>query len=84
MAKHRIHSMEFKRQVAQEFIAGETLNGLAQRHDVSRNLIRSWVCKDEEGGSTMMLRPPTSSRNTRPGSLPSNAPSANRRWNWSF
>ncbi|MDI7865096.1 transposase [Rhizobiaceae bacterium n13] len=49
MAKHRIHSMEFKWQVAQEFIAGETLHGLAQRHDVSRNLIRIWVRKYEEG-----------------------------------
>ena len=29
MAKHRSHSIEFKRQVAQEFIAGETLHGLA-------------------------------------------------------
>ncbi|WGS18767.1 MULTISPECIES: hypothetical protein [unclassified Bradyrhizobium] len=26
--KHRIHSLEFKRQVAQEFLAGETLHGL--------------------------------------------------------
>ena len=33
MAKHRSHSIEFKRQVAQEFIAGETLHGLAKRHD---------------------------------------------------
>ena len=49
MAKHRIHSIEFKRQVAQEFIAGETLHGLAKRHDVSRNLIRIWVRKYEEG-----------------------------------
>ncbi|KSV63159.1 hypothetical protein D9M68_465750 [compost metagenome] len=49
MAKHRIHSMEFKRQVAQEFVAGETLHGLAKRHDVSRNLIRIWVSKYEEG-----------------------------------
>ncbi len=43
MAKHRSHSVEFKRQVAQEFLAGETLHGLAKRHDVSRNLIRSNV-----------------------------------------
>jgi transposase len=49
MAKHRSHSVEFKRQVAQEFIAGETLHGLAKRHDVSRNLIRIWVRKYEEG-----------------------------------
>ena len=31
MAKHRSHSIEFKRQIAQEFIAGETLHGLAPR-----------------------------------------------------
>jgi transposase len=49
MAKHRSHSIAFKRQVAQEFITGETLHGLAKRHDVSRNLIRIWVCKYEEG-----------------------------------
>ena len=41
MAKHRLHSIEFKRQIAQEFIAGETIHGLAKRHDVSRNLIRT-------------------------------------------
>lgn len=49
MAKHRSHSIAFKRQVAQEFIAGETLHGLAKRHDLSRNLIRVWVRKYEEG-----------------------------------
>jgi transposase len=49
MAKHRSHSIEFKRQVAQEFIAGETLHGLALRHDLSRNLIRIWVAKYEAG-----------------------------------
>jgi len=49
MAKHRSHSTEFKRQVAQEFLGGETLHGLAKRHDVSRNLIRIWVKKLESG-----------------------------------
>lgn len=49
MAKHRSHSIEFKRQVAQEFIAGETLHALSSRHDVSRNLIRIWVRKFESG-----------------------------------
>ena len=49
MAKHRSHTIEFKRQVAQEFIAGETLHALASRHDVSRNLIRIWVRKFEAG-----------------------------------
>ena len=48
MAKHRSHSIEFKRQIAQEFIAGETLHGLAKRHDVSRNLIRIWVTGDPD------------------------------------
>lgn len=47
--KHRSHSVEFKRLVAQEFLAGETLHGLAKRHDVSRNLIRVWVEKFEAG-----------------------------------
>lgn len=49
MARHRSHSVEFKRQVAQEFLAGETLHGLAKRHDISRNLIRIWVEKYERG-----------------------------------
>ena len=49
MARHRSYSIEFKRQVAQEFLGGETLYGLARRHDVSRNLIRVWVAKYEAG-----------------------------------
>jgi transposase-like protein len=49
MAKHRSHSIEFKRQVAQEFIAGETLHALAKRYDLSRTLIRIWVKKFEAG-----------------------------------
>ena len=49
MAKHRTHSIEFKRQVAQEFLAGETLYGLAKRPDICRNLIRVWVQKYETG-----------------------------------
>ncbi len=47
MPRHRSHSIEFKRQVAQEFLGGETLHGLAKRHDLSRNLIRIWVEKYE-------------------------------------
>src|SRR3984957_13835470 len=49
MAKHRTHSLEFKRQVAQEFLAGETLHSLAKRYDLSRNLIRIWVQRFEAG-----------------------------------
>jgi transposase len=50
MARHRSHSIEFKRQAAQEFVAGETLYALAKRHDLSRQLIRVWVQKYEAGG----------------------------------
>ena len=50
MARHRSHSIEFKRQFAQEFVAGETLYALAKRHDLSRQLIRVWVQKYEAGG----------------------------------
>ena len=49
MTRHRSHSIEFKRQVAQEFVAGETLHGLAKRHDISRNLVRLWVARFEAG-----------------------------------
>jgi transposase-like protein len=49
MARHRSHSVAFKRQVAQEYLSGETLHGLAKRHDLSRNLVRVWVQKYEAG-----------------------------------
>src|ERR1700757_4142039 len=49
MTKHRSHSVAFKRQVAQEFVASETLHGLSKRHDISRQLIRIWVGKYEAG-----------------------------------
>ena len=52
MAKHRTHrthSIAFKRRVIQEYLAGETLHGLARRHDLSRTLIRIRVDKYETG-----------------------------------
>ena len=49
MPRHRRHSIEFKRQVAQEYLAGETLHSLGRRHDLSRNLIRIWVEKAGAG-----------------------------------
>src|SRR6478672_1372983 len=49
MPRHRTHSLEFKRQVAHDYVAGETLHSLAKRHDLSRNLIRIWVQKYETG-----------------------------------
>src|SRR5437588_7063375 len=50
MAKHRTHSIEFKRQVVQEFLGGESPHALAKRHGVGRNLIKIWVAKYEAGG----------------------------------
>ena len=47
MTKHRSHSAAIGRQVAEEFIAGETLHALSKRHDISRQLIRIWVGKFE-------------------------------------
>lgn len=35
--------------MVQEYLAGETLHGLARRHDISRNLIRVWIGKYETG-----------------------------------
>lgn len=62
MAKHRTHSIEFKRQVSQEYLSGETLHGLSKRHDISRNLIRIWIEKyqagalDEDGAAADLLQ----------------------------
>ena len=49
MRRHRRHSIEFKREVAQAYLEGETLDGLAKQHDVDRSLIRLWVRKYETG-----------------------------------
>jgi transposase-like protein len=38
MARHRTHSIEFKRRVVEEYLGGEPLHGLGKRHDLSRNL----------------------------------------------
>src|SRR5208283_3576850 len=49
MANHRTYSIEFKRQIVQDYLAGDTLHTLARRHDISRNLVRLWVRKFEAG-----------------------------------
>ncbi len=46
---HREHSAAFKRQVAEELIAGDTLHALLKRHDISRQRIRNWVGWFEAG-----------------------------------
>ena len=57
MARQRSHSIEFKRQVAQEFIAGESLYALSKRHDISRQLIRVWAgALDEDAQAADLLQ----------------------------
>jgi len=46
MARPKTHSVALKRQVVQEYLSGETLHGLARRHNLPRNLIRLWVDED--------------------------------------
>ncbi|MER8956568.1 hypothetical protein NKH98_28460 [Mesorhizobium sp. M0833] len=59
MVTYRTHSIEFKRQVVQEFLSGETLHGLAKRHELPRNL---------PAPSTKTWRRPTRCRPMRRGS----------------
>ena len=50
MARYRTYTIEFKRQVVEEHLGGETsLNQLARRHGISRELLRTWVKKYEAG-----------------------------------
>ena len=50
MARYRTCTIEFKRQVVEEHLVGGTsLNQLARRHDISRELLRTWVKKYEAG-----------------------------------
>ena len=49
MARYRTYTVEFKRQVAEEHLGGVSLNELARRHDLSRELLRTWVKKYEAG-----------------------------------
>jgi hypothetical protein len=44
MAKHRTHSIEFKRQVVQEYLGGETLYGLSKRQRRRCSAFRSMPC----------------------------------------
>ncbi len=50
MARYRTHTVEFKRQLAEEYLGGgASVNALARRHDLSRKLLRIWVRKYEAG-----------------------------------
>jgi transposase-like protein len=49
MMKHRSHSAAFKRLVAEAYRGGESAQEVSRRHGVSRNLVRIWVSKLDEG-----------------------------------
>jgi transposase len=49
MAKYRSYSLEFKRRVSQEYLAGDSLAFVSKRHGVNGQLIRVWVKKYESG-----------------------------------
>jgi hypothetical protein len=46
-----------QKEVTQEFLAGDTLHGLAKRYARSRNLIRIWVQTLEAGAAIRMTTP---------------------------
>ena len=47
MGRCRVHTIEFKKQVVQEYLGGESLHALGKRHQISRNLIRIWIAKKD-------------------------------------
>jgi transposase-like protein len=50
MAHDRTYSIEFKRDVVRQYLAGDvSLLGLAKQHRICRNLIRLWLTKYEAG-----------------------------------
>jgi len=49
MARYRTHTIEFKRRVVEEHLSGVSLNELARRHDIARELLRIWVKQYETG-----------------------------------
>ena len=63
MAKHRTHNIAFKRQVVQEYLAGETLHGLTRRHVLSRTLIR--ICVGQYAARIAARVDRTSARSAR-------------------
>lgn len=49
MSDYRVFTTAFKRQVAEEYLAGASLNALSRKHEVARTLIRTWVAKYQAG-----------------------------------
>ena len=84
MATQRRYSIEFKRQVVQEYQGGETLHGLAKRHGISRNRVAFGLPRRRPASSTTTLRPRASCRSTRRGLARSSDWSGSWRWRTSF
>jgi transposase-like protein len=84
MARHRIHSLAFKKKIVPEYAAGATLNGLVRQHDLSRSLIRIWIAKSEADEFDPDVEAASLLANTRPRSRRLNGWSAAKRWRWSF
>ena len=63
MARYRTYTVEFKRQLVEEHLGGVSLNQLARRHDISRELLRTWA-KKYEAGDLAGGRPTTPDRRT--------------------
>ena len=50
MARYRTYTTEFKRRLVEEHLSGGVgLSELARRHELSRELLRTWVKKHEAG-----------------------------------
>src|SRR4051794_21703616 len=49
MARYRTYAIEFKRQLVEEHLGGVSLTELGRRHDISRELLRTWARKYEAG-----------------------------------
>ena len=50
MARYRTYTIAFKRQLVEEHLSGGAgLSELARRHDLSRELLRTWAKKHEAG-----------------------------------
>ena len=84
MTKNRSYSIAFKRQVAEEYLAGAAPSILGKRHDLCRNLVRIWVRKYEAGEYDDDARQQTRCRSSRRRSRRSSSWSAGRRWRSSF
>ena len=67
MTKNRSYSIAFKRQVAEEYLAGASPSVLGKRHDLCRNLVRIWVRKYEAGEYDDDARAADTCRSSREG-----------------